>query len=181
MPDRIADIVSICLLAGAFVWLTLRIKRAGRTPRPVIRDQDLEETRECENCGYDLRAGHDRCPDCGAPVITADSELARESVLDAHALRDNWPTAVIKPRRPEDSESRVIVHTTPNEFEANLLIEQLTSRGVLAGRTTKEEFRHVGGYSWTVHLIQVIVPSGDEELARAIIEGFRRKPVESSG
>ena len=42
------------------VWL----RAFARRPRRIKR----EHLRLCRSCGYDLRSGHDRCPECGAAV-----------------------------------------------------------------------------------------------------------------
>ena len=30
--------------------------------------EDRKAANKCEQCGYDLRSGHDKCPECGTPV-----------------------------------------------------------------------------------------------------------------
>ena len=46
------------------LWAIARDWRARRCHAPVRRGV-------CPGCGYDLRAGHDRCPECGRPVDLA--------------------------------------------------------------------------------------------------------------
>jgi len=49
--------VALCGLAGPWMLLSPRARRARR------REKGL-----CEQCGYDLRASRDRCPECGAAI-----------------------------------------------------------------------------------------------------------------
>jgi len=54
----------LALAAGLLpsAWLTFRLP-------PILRQRvrsQRQERRQCPNCGYDLRATPDRCPECGA-------------------------------------------------------------------------------------------------------------------
>ena len=51
------------VLAGVAVPAVTRVRRERRRAREG----------HCEVCGYDLRATHDRCPECGTPLVTSPS------------------------------------------------------------------------------------------------------------
>ncbi|HYE19059.1 MAG TPA: hypothetical protein VEA69_11480 [Tepidisphaeraceae bacterium] len=53
-----------CLFAAFAAWPTLSLWRWRRARNRVTDGR-------CGLCGYDLRAGHIRCPECGNPVATS--------------------------------------------------------------------------------------------------------------
>ena len=57
------------VLASALLpawWAIRRLRRRRRPGAPPV----------CSRCGYDLRGGHDRCPECGARVLPTNGPAA---------------------------------------------------------------------------------------------------------
>jgi len=65
----IAFVVLAIIVASAVVFAVVDFRRH-------LRD-DAEATSLCSKCAYDLRAGHERCPECGVPISTPKNASRR--------------------------------------------------------------------------------------------------------
>ena len=150
------------------IWRRYEKSKADREPAMPLGDPEF-----CEECGYELRSGHDVCPECGTRVPTPEERNApRGAKLDPRALRELWPLDAIEPRRPSPDETPFLLHTTENQSEADLLTQHLSCRGVMAELKTDSITTHARTVSEKVYYL-VIVPSGDKELSESIIKQFR--------
>lgn len=168
--------IVVFAFAGLLTFAVLRVYcLVHGTNRGSNEDElsDDEADERCSECGYDLRASAQRCPECGTTRAEMRARRAR-SVLDPHALRDNWPEVEMEIRQPSAAEQMVLVHETiNNSIEADLLVAQFHARGIQAEvrHLKRSEMLTRGFWIESCHL--VMVPSGDEPRAREIIRSFR--------
>jgi len=117
------------LLAMALVITALILREKRR-----LDAKERFDRQQCVNCGYDLRASVDRCPECGFPI--QPPELPLTTLLDRRTLANDWPEVTQPPRQPRPDESRVEVYASEEIMAVDLLAQQLEARGLITGVTT---------------------------------------------
>ena len=153
---------AFCMFWIVFCAVTGRNRRESEEEFEEDSNQLL-----CDRCGYDLRGGLELCPECGEEVAAIRARRPRTE-LDPHKLRDLWPHVQVAVRQPAPEEHSVNVFRTTNQMEANLLVEQLLTRGVNAGTEIEEESRFTGRSYETVYHRHIIVSSGDWQSAQRL-------------
>jgi predicted amidophosphoribosyltransferase len=149
------DAIPVLLAVGAIVlvlWLTW-----GRDGEANRREEN-----RCLNCGYDLRFSQIRCPECGTAIQVRSG--------DVFPLRDNWPATPIDQRLPAVDEMPMAIRYTSIPSEAMLMRDQLNARGI-ACWIERQKAQHLIGYQADrAGNLSVNVWSGDESLARDLLE-----------
>jgi hypothetical protein len=105
--DVLAALIGFVAAAGLLLWgltfvgpvpvvLTTLAAAVVLTVRAFHRNDPLRRRRalagKCEACGYDLRASHDRCPECGA-ALPEELERRRRIAGKLRAARHATPNS----------------------------------------------------------------------------------------
>ena len=154
------SVLPSALVVGSLTLLAVNWqRRRGRTTSASNDTPDGPEP--SGHCGYDVRGGLERCPECGRPTPAA----RRNRLAD---LRTRWPTESLVPRSPAADETPVVVLTTDEAPAADLLRQHLEARGI-AARTAGPPTISNTVYTHVVGGHRLLVWSADADRARAII------------
>lgn len=153
----------------------LSVTAIGWQIRKESRRLHRKEKLLCQRCGYDLRAQHEECPECGLPINLALPKT--ELPFDLRQLQGDWPVDAIEPRLPELGELRVVIHSSWNRREVNLVADQMQARGVWCRVESKQVSDHRGAVVFTSPVYAAVVLAGDEAIARTIPDRFRAAPM----
>jgi len=159
----VVGLVGFLLYAVWQVWSAATGRRTGD-------GEDEYEQEPCPSCGYDVRASSGKCPECGADIASRRRYL--------RALSEDWPETNVDERVPDPGEQLVMLHSTPDQFEADLLRDQLLARGIPSEAEEWEETGVARATGTSVPFHRVLVYSADAEAAAAYLERLRKAASE---
>ena len=168
----VATMVSVVAIVTAIFWWLIS-REATRLER---KERFLKQ--HCFACGYDLRVGHDVCPECGAPIIATDLPLT--TTLNTALLNHEMPPSKRMLRKPAAHEARVLIYASENDFMVSLLAEYLIGLGIEVELARGEQTLVPNGLTSTRRqAYRVMVWSGDVVETTRVIRQFSRASAAS--
>lgn len=167
----------IGLVVAAALWGCWRIWLQGvEEAKQFDRKRRLEAGR-CPECGYDLRGKRRGCPECGWGMSDVEEAATPPpeppSEFDLELLRSDWPDAHIAAVPPQPWEQSALLYSTEDGWLVNLVVDQLTARGVWVTVQDRREQRVQGAVAVTLVHHQLVVPESERDRAEAILNRFR--------
>ena len=166
-------VVGFLALIFWFVWRSWfrGLEEARRSTRWDRMEEGL-----CPGCGYDVRTGHARCPECGEDLSRAADAADDPDAFDVARLSSEWPATPIEP--VASHEPMELLLSLPDGALAELVVDQLMARGVWCSVERSDGQVLVGSYVRGVTDFRISVPVSERERAQQILDGFRgRRPA----
>ena len=159
-PLMLIGIVAATL--GGFYWMIRSMRRGSAST------YDL-----CDECGYDMQATPERCPECGWKRPTQELEPGR---IDVDKLLETAPHDHVSLRVPGPDEKQVVVFETDHAVDADTIHEHLEARGIACETVVRESQMQRGAYLSCGTYFQVIVWSNDAADAATLVSMVTVKP-----
>jgi hypothetical protein len=163
----LSDLVSLGIVAGC-AFLIVKAFFGGK------RGELHHRSGKCVECGYDLRATPERCPECGSVQL----ELDYDALFTLYPRLAQPPAQRLTLRRPEAGERWVVLRISNHRRELLLIAEHLHAMGIGCMGDGQLEVGQRDLLDGIEASHALLVCSGDVEEAQAAVERLLAPPAQ---